>query len=277
VRDDAERLRDILDAIYQIERYLGAGRDEFDASELVQVWVVHHLQIIGEAARGLSRALRSGHPEVPWSDVIAFRNLVVHEYFGIDLQEVWDTALHDLPPLKKQVENMLRAPSGSKAAAEPWRTGLAMEPPRTDFGEGVGKVRLDRAAARGQSALQSSTAESMRKALQVVVVASEGFRRQGFFERGVLNRLNQWIACLPRDHRGFVSAVVQKAAATDTGAGADINGVALDEQSMPSLESLVLHYAEQDPDLFKGLENLIEQTRAKLAPHSGPKYLGPWP
>jgi len=108
VRDDAERLRDILDAIREVERYLEKGRGEFDANELVQVWLLHHLQIIGEAARGLSRTLRSKHPEVPWADVIAFRNLVVHEYFGIDLQEVWDTAVNDLPPLKKQVEEMLR-------------------------------------------------------------------------------------------------------------------------------------------------------------------------
>ena len=79
MRDDAERLRDILDAIHQVERYLEKGRGEFNTNELVQVWVVHHLQIIGEAARGLSRGLRAEHPEVPWSDVIAFRNLVVHE------------------------------------------------------------------------------------------------------------------------------------------------------------------------------------------------------
>lgn len=107
MRDDAERLRDILDAMHNIERYTRQGRSEFDTNELIQVWVLHHLQVIGEAARGLSRELRSEHPEVPWADVIAFRNLVVHEYFGIDLQEVWDTAASDLPPLKKQVEKML--------------------------------------------------------------------------------------------------------------------------------------------------------------------------
>jgi uncharacterized protein with HEPN domain len=109
VRDDAERLRDILEAIREVERYTQKGRPEFDTNELVQVWLLHHLPVIGEAARGLSRGLRAAHPAVPWADIVAFRNLVVHEYFGIDLQEVWDTAINDLPPLKRQVEDMLHA------------------------------------------------------------------------------------------------------------------------------------------------------------------------
>jgi hypothetical protein len=117
----------------------------------------------------------------------------------------------------------------------------------------------------------------MRKALQVVVEASERFRQQGFFEQGVLNRLNTWIACLPLADRAIAREVAEKAAAQETGTGADFNGVALDERGMASLESLVLHYFEHDPGLFRGLEPLMDRIRAKLAPHCGPKYLGPWP
>ena len=108
MRDDRRRLLDILDAVDCIERYVREGRGEFDQSELVRVWIVHHLQIIGEAARGLSAALRAGHTEVPWPDVIALRNLLVHEYFGIDLQQVWDSATIDVPLLRQQIQPILR-------------------------------------------------------------------------------------------------------------------------------------------------------------------------
>jgi uncharacterized protein with HEPN domain len=107
VRDDAGRLRDILDAIDKVGAYAEKGRHEFEEEELVQVWIVHHIQVIGEAARGLSPELRATHPEVPWSDVVAMRNLLVHEYFGIDLREVWDTAVNDIPPLRAQIQKIL--------------------------------------------------------------------------------------------------------------------------------------------------------------------------
>jgi uncharacterized protein with HEPN domain len=107
VRDDAGRLQDILDSIQRIEERIGGGRDRFEADEMLQVWVVHHLQIIGEAARSISQALRVAHPEIPWTNVIAMRNLLVHEYFGIDLEEVWSTAVDDLPRLQPKVAAML--------------------------------------------------------------------------------------------------------------------------------------------------------------------------
>ena len=109
MRDDPGRLRDILDAIDRVEQYVEKGRKEFEQNELHQIWIVHHVQIIGEAARGLSRGMRSTNPQVPWADVIAMRNILIHEYFGIDLQEVWDTAVNDLPKLREQVEAMLRS------------------------------------------------------------------------------------------------------------------------------------------------------------------------
>lgn len=88
MRDRGERLHDILEAISRIERYADRGRDALFADELVQVWMVHHLQIIGEAASQLGRAYHAAHPEVPWPQIVAMRNLLVHAYFGIDLDEV---------------------------------------------------------------------------------------------------------------------------------------------------------------------------------------------
>ncbi len=107
MRDDAGRLQDILDSIQRIQERIGGGRQRFESDEMLQVWVVHHLQIIGEAARSISQALRAAHPEVPWASVIAMRNLLVHEYFGIDIEEVWSTAVNDLPLLRPLVETML--------------------------------------------------------------------------------------------------------------------------------------------------------------------------
>ena len=63
--------------------------------------------IVGEAARGLSDDLRASHSDIPWPDIIAMRNLLIHEYFGIDQNEVWSTAVNDLPVLRRQIEEML--------------------------------------------------------------------------------------------------------------------------------------------------------------------------
>lgn len=75
MRSDQERLFDILEAIDRIERYTSQGRDVFEREELLQMWVIHHIQIVGEAARKISDALRMAHPEIPWSEIIAMRNV----------------------------------------------------------------------------------------------------------------------------------------------------------------------------------------------------------
>ena len=109
MRDVCERLQDILEAIAQVERYATRGRDAFDGDELIQTWIVHHLQIIGEAAGGLGSTFHSANREVPWPQIVALRNILVHEYFGVDLEEVWATVQRDLPALKAQVQALLRA------------------------------------------------------------------------------------------------------------------------------------------------------------------------
>jgi uncharacterized protein with HEPN domain len=83
VRSDAERLRDILDSIDQIRRYSLKGREAFERDELIQVWIVHYLARLGEAAARLSPSLRRRR-SVPWKQVVGMRNILVHEYFRID-------------------------------------------------------------------------------------------------------------------------------------------------------------------------------------------------
>lgn len=108
MRDDTERLQDILEAIAQIERYVSQGQEAFRTDELIQVWVVHHLQIVGEAAASLSDEFQAQHAEVPWPAIIAFRNILVHEYFRIELDTVWRIVERDLPELKLGVEEILK-------------------------------------------------------------------------------------------------------------------------------------------------------------------------
>lgn len=107
MRDDRERLLDIREAIERIQKYAVRGREAFEREELVQNWIVHHLQILGEAARSLSPALREQHPEVPWAKIIGMRNVLVHDYFGMDVDIVWSAVERDLPGLECKVEAML--------------------------------------------------------------------------------------------------------------------------------------------------------------------------
>ena len=107
MRDDRQRITDILEAIENIERYTGSGRSAFDRNELVQTWVLFHLMVIGEAVRALSGAFRSAHPDVAWPQIVALRNNVVHHYFGIDEDIVWEIVTDDIPDLKRIVAVIL--------------------------------------------------------------------------------------------------------------------------------------------------------------------------
>jgi uncharacterized protein with HEPN domain len=78
MRDDHERLLDILEAIERIDRYAVRGREAFERDELIQNWITHQLQIIGEAAARVTARLRKNHPEVPWRQIIGMRNVHTH-------------------------------------------------------------------------------------------------------------------------------------------------------------------------------------------------------
>lgn len=107
MRDDRERLADIFEAITNIDKYAMRGRETFCQDELIQVWIRYHFQVIGEAARGLSDHFKEEHSEIPWSEIIALRNMLIHHYFGIDPEVVWNIIINDLPLFKRQVEAIL--------------------------------------------------------------------------------------------------------------------------------------------------------------------------
>jgi uncharacterized protein with HEPN domain len=107
VRFDRDRLEDIIDAIEAINRYVVEGKAAFEHDELIQTWMVHHIQVIGEASSKLSEEFRARHPDVPWANIIAMRNILVHVYFHVDLDEVWLTVTRDLPSLEMKIRKIL--------------------------------------------------------------------------------------------------------------------------------------------------------------------------
>lgn len=108
MRPDRLYLLDIVEAADRVEVHLGQrGRDAFLLDVTRQAAVLHELTVIGEAARRVSSAVRDTDPEIPWAKIVAFRNFVVHEYFGLDWEIVWNTATELLPELRRQVASIL--------------------------------------------------------------------------------------------------------------------------------------------------------------------------
>ena len=85
MRGSLDRLADMLEAI---EKYAARGRNVFESEELVQTWVVHHLQILGEAARAMPQAIRDKIPQVAWSKIIGMRHILVHNYRSYALTKI---------------------------------------------------------------------------------------------------------------------------------------------------------------------------------------------
>ncbi|MCB2160667.1 DUF86 domain-containing protein [bacterium] len=106
--DDRGRLEDIQEAIGKILARTGAGEEAFNRDEMLQVWVLHHLQIIGEAVSRLTPELLERYPQVPWRNMIGMRNILAHQYFEVDLAVVWQVVDRDIPSLKMQIMSILK-------------------------------------------------------------------------------------------------------------------------------------------------------------------------
>lgn len=106
MRTDADRLADLLDASQRLQRIVKRGEQHFRSSEEAQLAVVHLLQIMGEASARVSPGLRALHPDIPWRQVAATRNQVVHRYFDIDLDLVWTIVTQDVPRLEQQIRRI---------------------------------------------------------------------------------------------------------------------------------------------------------------------------
>jgi uncharacterized protein with HEPN domain len=107
-RDYRLYLDDILEAIDRINEYVRGMDDEaFGSDRKTQDAVVRNLEVIGEASRNLSDELKALSDDIEWSKIIAFRNILVHEYFGVSIPIVWDIILNKLDPLRKACTKLL--------------------------------------------------------------------------------------------------------------------------------------------------------------------------
>lgn len=107
-RDYGLFLEDILLAINKIEVYtLHLGYQDFRDNDLVIDAVIRNFEVIGEAAKNVPARIKSKYPVVEWSEAIGFRNVLIHDYFGVDVESVWDTIHNNLPLLKQHIQEVM--------------------------------------------------------------------------------------------------------------------------------------------------------------------------
>lgn len=114
-RSYRDHVRDIFEAAYQAQGFIeGMDFTAFRADTKTIFATVRALEIIGEAARHIPRSVQRRYPHVPWRDMLAMRNLLIHEYFGVDLEVLWRTVQEDLPPIRDAIRRMLAETEGER-------------------------------------------------------------------------------------------------------------------------------------------------------------------
>ncbi len=106
-KDPRVYMAHILECIQKIERFTAEGKSRFLQDDMVQDAVIRNFEIIGEAAKRLDEDYRSAHPDVPWSALAGLRDVLIHQYEGVDLERVWAIVENDLPSLKRAITELL--------------------------------------------------------------------------------------------------------------------------------------------------------------------------
>lgn len=107
-KDDIVRVRHATDAARKALSFVkDRCREDLDSDEMLALSLIRLLEVIGEAAIGISNEIRESHPDVPWNKMVGMRNRLIHGYFDINLDVVWDTVVNDLPPLIEDLENIV--------------------------------------------------------------------------------------------------------------------------------------------------------------------------
>jgi uncharacterized protein with HEPN domain len=103
------RITDILECIAKIRRFTkGYSFDDFQGDEKTIDSVLRNLEIIGEAARHVPMEVQARYPELPWAEMLTMRNIVIHEYHGVNLSIIWQTVKEDLPSLVSPLKRILQ-------------------------------------------------------------------------------------------------------------------------------------------------------------------------
>jgi uncharacterized protein with HEPN domain len=109
VKDERLYLIHIVECVTRIQQYTSEGKDAFMSDTKTQDAVLRNLQTLAESTQRISANLKVAHPEVEWSKVAGLRNILVHDYLGINLVRIWEILEHGLPELKNQVASILEA------------------------------------------------------------------------------------------------------------------------------------------------------------------------
>lgn len=115
---DEAILRHILIAIERVELYAQGGSDAFLADTRTQDAIMRNLEIIGEAVKSLSNELKAEYPDIPWRQISGMRDFLIHVYFGVNLNTVWQTVATDIGPLKSAIVKAL-ADFGKEVDSDP--------------------------------------------------------------------------------------------------------------------------------------------------------------
>jgi uncharacterized protein with HEPN domain len=108
-KDDLIRIRHMLDAAREAMSFIkDKNRTDLDRDRMLVLSLVKSIEIMGEAASKVTKESRDGQPEVPWLNIIRMRNRLIHVYFDIDLDRVWDTITDDLPPVIAALEKIVQ-------------------------------------------------------------------------------------------------------------------------------------------------------------------------
>lgn len=107
-KDDVIRIKHMLDAACEARSFVfGKNRSDLDGNRQLTLALVKDIEVIGEAASKVSQETRDKYAAIPWLDIINMRNRLIHAYFDIDLEIVWDTATKDIPPLIAELEKIV--------------------------------------------------------------------------------------------------------------------------------------------------------------------------
>ncbi|MBU3925782.1 DUF86 domain-containing protein [Patescibacteria group bacterium] len=107
IRKNLDYINDIIDSIASIERFINdIDFKNFKNDEKTIYAVIRALEIIGESAKNISEDIKKKHPEIPWKNISGMRDKLIHEYFGVNKNVVWDTIKKDLPDLKEKIEKL---------------------------------------------------------------------------------------------------------------------------------------------------------------------------